>query len=132
MRTLQGCQKLLPEMVKLVHDLNTQGYTLGIATNMGNETVTKLKQQYADFFANFSIITTPDTIGSSGTFFKKPDIQFFILFQKNHNLESKKIIFIDDCTKNVHAAEQAGMQGIQFKNPQQLHIALQDFKLRGI
>ena len=116
-------------MVELINELHMQGYTLGIATNMGAETLDELKQKHPEFFEKFSVVASPDTIDPTGSFIEKPDVQFFKLFQEQFNKTGNLIVFIDDRTRNVKAAEQAGMQGISFKNHAQLRSELKKLNI---
>ena len=129
MRTMSSCQKVVPETAAIIEELHKKGYTLAIASNMGIKTFEEIKKNYESFFDHFSVIATIDTIDPSGSIIKKPDPQFFALYQKMHNKTGKQIIFIDDDPANVTAAQAADMQSILFKNPKQLRLELQKLKL---
>ena len=120
MRTLSSCQKIVPETAAIIEELHKKGYTLAIASNMGIKTFETIKKQKSTIFDYFSEVTTSDTIDPDGSLIKKPDPQFFALYQQLHNKVDKHIIFIDDDRCNVAAAKAAGMQAILFKNPKQL------------
>ena len=99
---------------------------------MGIRTFETIKNKNQQFFDYFSVITTSDTIDPDGSLIKKPDPQFFALFQKIHNKADKHIIFIDDDQSNVSVAKAAGMQSILFKNPEQLRNELQKIDILSV
>ena len=132
MRSMSSHQKLISGTAAIIEELYAKGYTLAIATNMGIKTFEMIKKNYEPFFDYFSLITTVDTIDLTETLIEKADPQFFALYQKLYNKEGKQIIFIDDDTYNVTAAQAAGMQAILFKNFKQLRHELQKLRLLSV
>ena len=54
----------------------------------------------------------------------KPDPAIFELLLTRHGLDPARTVFIDDSPRNVTAAEQAGVTGIRFGDPEQLRAEL--------
>ena len=102
--------KGMPELVKTLHD---KGYTLMIASDIGDEVYELLKQRYP-FFNYFSHVqgvdySEPDPI-------LKKDPAFFANFDEKHNKQKKKLILIDDSENKIESAQQtpAFKNAIQF------------------
>jgi len=56
----------------------------------------------------------------------KPARGFYDAIIKDQGIFPSKLLFIDDIAENVKAAKTAGMQIIQFENPERLEIKLKD------
>ena len=132
MRTMSYCQKIIPGTAAIIEELHAARFTHAIASNIGIKTFESIKQQNEQFFNHFSDVTTSDTIDPSGSLIRKPNPQFFALYQQLHNKTGKQIIFIDDDRSNVQAAQKEGMRSILFKNPKQLRLELQKIKLLSV
>lgn len=59
----------------------------------------------------------------------KPDPAIYHLLGKRYDIELSKAVFIDDSTNNIKGANDVGMQGIHFKDPNQLRKDLSDMGL---
>jgi epoxide hydrolase-like predicted phosphatase len=51
---------------------------------------------------------------------KKPDLRCFRLILKNHNLNPREVLFIDDRIENLISAKKLGMKAILFRKNNQL------------
>jgi len=51
---------------------------------------------------------------------RKPFPEFYQLILNRYNLQPESTLFIDDNLRNVKAAEELGIQSIQFQSPEQL------------
>jgi 2-haloacid dehalogenase len=51
---------------------------------------------------------------------RKPFVEIYNLTLKRFNITAKNAIFIDDNLRNIEAAKKLGINGIQFKSPDQL------------
>jgi epoxide hydrolase-like predicted phosphatase len=54
----------------------------------------------------------------------KPDPRIFQLALDRLGVEANQAIFVDDMKRNVEGAKEAGLQAIQFQNPQQMRFDL--------
>jgi putative hydrolase of the HAD superfamily len=70
------------------------------------------------------------TYASCNIGLKKPDKRCFKLVLKNHKLNPKETIFIDDKKENVKSAKKLGMKIILFKNNRQLITKLKKFGVK--
>lgn len=55
---------------------------------------------------------------------RKPFPEFYKILLDRYQVNPEEAIFIDDSLRNIHAAEQLGIAGIHFRDPQQLKDAL--------
>ena len=61
----------------------------------------------------------------------KPEPEICELLLSRYRLIPNECVFIDDLEPNIIAAENAGINGIHFKSPDQLKESLQSFELNG-
>jgi FMN phosphatase YigB (HAD superfamily) len=123
---IANAQTLNHEMVLLLKQLKSSGYTLHIASNIGQTFFEDLKNMHPDFFALFDHAKVIPAY-STGTIIRKPMPEFFASYKKEASVDDKQIVFIDDNQKHIHAAHQAGYLTILFKNPAQLKAALKEY-----
>lgn len=63
---------------------------------------------------------------------RKPFEEIYTLTLNRFNIVAENSIFIDDNLRNIQAANKLGINGIQFKNPEQLKDALNEFNIEVI
>ncbi|MFY9584454.1 MAG: HAD-IA family hydrolase [Candidatus Acidiferrales bacterium] len=98
-------------------------YRLGLLSNTDPIHVAHLE-------ANFSFVRHfPVRVFSCIAGVSKPDAGIYRRAIHGTGVPPDKILYIDDVQEYVTAAEQAGMQGLLFRNPKQL---LSEFHQRGI
>jgi FMN phosphatase YigB (HAD superfamily) len=98
-------------------------YRLGLLSNTDPIHVAHLE-------ANFSFVRHfPTRVFSCIAGVSKPDAGIYRRAIHGTGVPPDKILYIDDVQEYVTAAEQAGMQGLLFRNPKQL---LSEFHQRGI
>ncbi|MEE8045685.1 MAG: HAD-IA family hydrolase, partial [Dehalococcoidia bacterium] len=56
----------------------------------------------------------------------KPDLVFYDALLARSGVSAENILFVDDLSVNIEAAETAGMIGHQFTSPSNLETALSD------
>ncbi len=129
---LTNSQQPITGMKKITDELHVAGCEQHIASNIGSTPFRALtdSQKFphlAPTFAHMNIEKSFVVSNDTGTFVKKPNPQFFSLYLQKNGLDphSQPIIFIDDNTKNVAAAQTVGIDAILFKNPTQLCEELQ-------
>ena len=114
-------QKPIPSMIELVEQLRTLGYQLHILSNIGMIFFSHLQALHPTFFAHFRAFKIANL---DENYLSKPHKLMYERYQKECNPEHKQVIFIDDKKRNVYAAQQEGMIGVLFNNPQQCRKAL--------
>ena len=129
---LVNAQQPIAGMKEIVDELHAAGYEQHIGSNIGKTPFLALidTQKFphlAPIFEHMNIEKSLVVSDEHGNFVEKPDPQFFKIYLKKNNLDPKaqQIIFIDDNTKNVKAAQEVGIDGILFENPEQLREELQ-------
>jgi len=114
-----GCDYApVPGMVPLIQKLHARGYTLHIASNLGEAVYETFKTLYPELFCYFSVIQIAYWDGPR--IIKKPNPTFFKQYLEKNNLDPATILFIDDKQYNIDAAAQLGIKGIQFRDAKQL------------
>lgn len=114
-----GCDYApIPGIIPLVHKLHARGYTLHIASNLGEAVYETFKTIYPELFCYFSVVQIAYWDGPQ--IIKKPNIEFFKHYLEKNSLDPASVLFIDDKAYNIAAAQQVGMSGIPFKNVKQL------------
>ncbi|WP_462266974.1 HAD family hydrolase [Mucilaginibacter sp.] len=106
--------------VKLFKQLKDSGrYKIYALTNWSAETFGIALQRY-NFLSWF------DGIVVSGTEkMRKPDAAFYQLLLSRYQVQPAQALFIDDNLRNVTAAQNAGMQAVQFTGADYLKTELQ-------
>lgn len=96
---------------KLVTDLYSQGYTMGLASSNNRKSVdTIIKTFSLDKYLSFSI--SGDDIEKG-----KPDPEIFLKSAEIINIPAGKCLVIEDAKNGVLAAKAAGMKCIGYRNP---------------
>lgn len=118
--------QLMPKMEVLVTQLHDRGYTVRVASNIGNFFYDELKIKFPALFKMFSEGVTVQVVDETGKNIpqpiQKPSDAFYQEMENRANPDhAKTVIFIDNCKKNTQAALQAhpNWQVIHFKNPEQ-------------
>ncbi|MCC7244735.1 MAG: HAD family phosphatase [Saprospiraceae bacterium] len=105
--------------VELLRELKADGrYRLLALTNWSAETFPKALELY-DFLHWFEGIVV-----SGAEMTRKPFPEIYNILIERYALTPHKAVFIDDNLANVTAAQEAGLQGIHFKDAAQLRQAL--------
>lgn len=112
---LMNAQAINHATLQVVRDLKTQGYTVVIASNIGEETYAALKDKKPEVFRLFDAAYT---VTHESQYLDKSNPAFFDTCKVQH--EGKQILFIDDQIKNLKKAAQAGITGIHFTSSQKL------------
>lgn len=104
--------KISSDTIKLVDDLRKK-IKVCILSNM-NELHKRVNEK-RDLFEHFDKTFLSCDIG-----LRKPNEDIFKFILKELNIESKNIIYIDDDEDCINMASKLGINGIQFKNLEQL------------
>lgn len=118
MDAVPGELQPIPGTVALLRRLHARGHALHFLSNM--------PAPYADHLE-----ATHDFIGlfRSGVFSArvqliKPEAAIFAHAQQAFGIEPAHTLFIDDVAHNIEAAQQAGWQGLHFRDPAQCETEL--------
>lgn len=126
-----NAQKLIPESLACLKELKKKHYTLHIFSNIGEQLYQHLYFQHPELFDLFDAIHTTKQYNN---YLAKPQKQAFLDYLSLHNPANKRVIFVDDKSKNIATAQQCGIIGIRFKNPVSMRCNLsfltqsQDYK----
>ncbi len=112
-----NAQKPIPESLSYLQELKKQRYSLHIFSNIGEQLYQHLRLQHPELFNLFDVVHTTKQYNN---YLAKPHKQAFLDYLSEHNLANNQVIFIDDKSKNIAAAQQCGIIGIKFKSPANL------------
>ena len=109
--------------VKVLEEISNAGYNLYVLSNfhlLAYENVTK-RYPFFNYF-NGGIISYKENL-------IKPEEEIYLRLIKRYNIIPEETIFIDDTLENVEAAKVFGINGIVFKNPNNLREELKGYKI---
>lgn len=119
----------LEGMTELVHDLKNNSEKLYLVSN--------ISKGFADNYKSVKwiddVLCCFDGLVFSGVVGKvKPDREIFEHLLGTYNLKPEECLFIDDSTKNIEGAAQAGIRGYLFDgDAEKLRKALASYKMAG-
>lgn len=104
--------------VQLARELSARGIRLVALSNWSAETFARAEHRLT-FLNMFDGVLISGRVG-----LVKPDPAIFELFAKEHGVDVRRAVFIDDSARNVAAGAQAGFDAIEFRSPAQLRTEL--------
>lgn len=110
--SLSSSHTVIPESLDMVTQLKSAGFKVYIFSNMGPATMKEMIKKFPELFNQINGIFCPS---EENGFDFKPNPSCYIAFKdylKSKGDENKQIIFVDDRTENIQAAEEAGFIGI--------------------
>jgi 2-haloacid dehalogenase len=117
-----GWEEMLREeiagSVAILGELRGKGHRLYALTNWSVETFPIARRRF-EFLKWFE-----DIVVSGEVRLAKPDPRIFALAIERCRLDPARTVFVDDSPRNVEAGMRAGMQALQFCNPDQLRADL--------
>jgi hypothetical protein len=120
MRRIFNCQEPVCGTWGIVKELKAAGHSLYIFSNIGEKTFKELQEKYPNWF---DIFDGYHTVPSNDKKLRKPKPKAFASFKKmvheKHPIDTQ-IVFIDDKSKNIKAAREAGFVTIHFSSAEQL------------
>ena len=108
----------------IIEKLKENGYKLGLLSVHTKEWVEHCETKFG-YHQLFQSVMYSFEVGLS-----KPDPKAFELVLEKLQAKPAECLFIDDSERNVQAAQQLGMQAIQFQDPQQLEQELKQLQIR--
>lgn len=106
---------VIPGMKTLLQKLDTQGVHIYGLTNWAADNYKTLERLHPEILHYMKGVVVS---GQEGM--KKPNPDFFNTLLSRYNIDPATALFVDDKPKNVETAKQLGMDGIVFKDAQQL------------
>jgi putative hydrolase of the HAD superfamily len=110
-------------MLKWAKSLAEAGLRIGILSNMGEDTLAYMRQEFG-WLGDFHHHTWSCELGIA-----KPDPVIYTYTCEKLGVSPAEALFLDDKTENIHAAEEVGLVGIQFRNIEQLR---RELEMRGL
>ena len=105
-------------MLAWAQSLQRAGLLTAILSNMGPEVLRTMRQEFA-WLADFNQLTWSCELGIA-----KPDPAIYTLTCDKLGVAPADALFLDDKIENVRAAEQLGLQALQFRSIAQLRTDL--------
>ena len=102
------------ELVAYIARLRAAGYHLGLLSNASDIARKVFGEKYG-ILPHFDSVTISSEEGVM-----KPDPEIFRIALDRAGVEPSEAVFIDDVPGNVQAARSIGMQGIDFRSPEQV------------
>lgn len=109
---------VIPETVKILHQLKAAGQPLYGLTNWSAEKFALVRQEY-EFCKLFN-----DIVVSGEVKITKPDPAIFHLLLQRIGRPAQECLFIDDSLRNVEAARNLGFVAVHFTSPARLEAEL--------
>ena len=117
--TFTAVSKPMQSTLKLAKELKDRGYKLYIAGNMPKEPYDIMIKEHPEIKELFDGIYVSSNLGMT-----KPNPHIFTHIAKEHKLNPKECLVIDDEMVNITAAHTAGMQAFQFTSAKQIEKIL--------
>ncbi|MFC4721998.1 HAD family hydrolase [Geojedonia litorea] len=114
---IDGTVKILEQLV------NNKEYKVVALTNWSHETfpIALERFEFLHWFEGIVVSGTEQT--------RKPFREIYELTLNRFNIQAEKAIFIDDNLRNINAANEIGINGIHFKNPEHLKEQLKTYSI---
>ncbi|NJX15209.1 HAD family hydrolase [Tamlana crocina] len=103
--------------------IDSKAFKIVALTNWSSETfpIAQNRFQFLKWFEGIVVSGDEKT--------RKPFKEIYNITLNRFNITPEKSIFIDDNLRNIEAARQLGINGIHFKNPEQLKEALKNYQI---
>lgn len=100
--------------VEWVTRLHKQGYSLYVLSNFHREAFSYVRGKYSWFHLFDGMVISYQVHAL------KPEPAIYEALLRMYQLEPESCLFIDDVLANIEGAQQMGIKGIQYKNPEQM------------
>lgn len=111
--------------VIIMDELRRAGYPLFALSNWSAETFPRIRNR-----PEFEFLNWFDCIILSGEVkVAKPNPEIYHILLKQINYPPESCLFVDDSQPNIKAAQQVGLQAVQFTSPEQFREVLQNYNL---
>lgn len=111
------------ESVKIFRQLKDNGYKTYALTNWqaGLFDIALVRYNFLHWFDGRVVSGEEKT--------RKPYPEFYQRLLDRYHVDPAQAVFIDDSMRNIRAAEELGIKGIHFHNPEQLRMELRDLQI---
>lgn len=110
------------EMFRLATNLKNNGYKIGFLSNTEFPMMKYFKKQHYDVF-DVTVFSCVEGI-------MKPEKRIYEILLERLGVEAYEAVLIDDIKEYINAAQDIGMNGILFENPQQVMRGLGRFGVK--
>ncbi len=121
-----NAQLPIEQSISIVKDLKKAGHKVYILSNIGEHSLSILKNKFPLIFEDFDGIMGTD---HEDDYIQKPNIRAFEKYLIKFKQDKNKLVFIDDQMKNVLSARNFGISSILFTTPYNLRKQLSDLKV---
>lgn len=111
-------KSLNPGIAEFIKQLQDEGFTLHIASNMSRDDFNFFIKKFPEVFSRFACVKVIDYKDKQAPA-KKPDLAYFNEYLQECPSDKKRLFF-DDKKKNINAARQVGIDGIVVTSVEQL------------
>ena len=108
------------EMIEYYKSLKQKGYQIYLCSNIEEETYNYVKNELG------IVKEASGGVFSCFEHISKPNVEIYNNLIQKYNLKLEESIFIDDTEKNIVSADNIGLNGILFKNINQLKKELEE------
>ena len=110
------------EMFQLAANLKKNGYKIGFLSNTELPMMNYFKEQQYDMFDVTVFSCVEGTV--------KPERQIYEILLERLRVKAYEVVLIDDIKEYIKVAQDIGIKGILFENPQQVKRELTAFEVR--
>lgn len=103
--------------IDYIKQLKQQGFKVYVFSNIGKHTFEKFRIKFKDIFDLFDGYSVSDP---DDKWVQKPNPEAYYKFLAMFNVQPEHLIFIDDQTNNINAAQKVGISTVLFRCPQDL------------
>jgi len=114
---IANCQRPNHQVIKLLKELKSKGYTLHLFSNIGAQIFEQFKIKFPEIIKHFDLTSIPS---KQNGYLKKPYHKAFAHYLEKLKHDDRQIIFIDDKAQNIQKAASYGIIGVHFSNLYQL------------
>ncbi|MEU7996374.1 HAD family phosphatase [Micromonospora sp. NPDC049060] len=100
------------DMIRLIERAAAAGVRLALLSNIPEELASHYEHHHAQWLRHFELVAFSSRIGHA-----KPEPAAFLWCCDRLGVPPGSVLFVDDTTVNIHAAERLGMHTHQFTEP---------------
>lgn len=116
----KALKRMMPGMGELLEELQSNGIHLWGLTNSTKQYVDAMFEMFAP------MRLLEGTVISSQEGLRKPDKLVYQVMLRRFQIEPERTVFVDDCPKNVNAAQQLGIRSFVFRDSRTFRTQLRE------
>ncbi len=121
-REITESKEVIPEMLRLVDELRTNGYKVGLLSNNTQAAANQMRRDGVDQHFDAFVVSAEVSVS-------KPDPEIFDYFTKQLKVEPAELVFIDDSPKSLASADVCGFIPLLFTD---YEVLLKDLQKLGV